>query len=54
MTPRLTVEAGRAVEKGKTDVNEHIQVSIHVGLLSNEPPDIAGLLFFKSSDDFNL
>jgi hypothetical protein len=33
------------IAEKKTDVNEHIQVSIHVGLLCNEPPDMAGLPF---------
>jgi hypothetical protein len=38
----------------KNDVNEHAQVSIHVGLLCNEPPGKAGLPFIKSSEDSNF
>jgi len=29
----------------KTDVDEHFQMSIHVGLLCNELPGVAGLPF---------
>jgi hypothetical protein len=29
----------------KADVAEHLEVSCHVGLLVNEPPGTAGLLF---------
>jgi hypothetical protein len=29
----------------KTDVDEHIQMSIHVGLLYNKLPGVAGLPF---------
>jgi hypothetical protein len=32
-------------EKKKADVAEHPEVFHHVGLLSNEPPGTAGLLF---------
>lgn len=38
----------------KADVNEHNLVSIHVGVLCNEPPKIAGLPFIKSSDNSKL
>jgi hypothetical protein len=49
----ISTQVTEIAEK-KTDVNEHIQVSIHVGLLCNEPPDTAGLPFIKSSDDSNF
>jgi len=37
----------------KTDVDEHSHAFIHVGLLCNEPPSMAGLPFIQSSDEFN-
>jgi hypothetical protein len=37
----------------KTDVVEHPWVLLHVGLLFNEPPGPAGLLFIESSDDID-
>src|SRR5271165_5876792 len=37
--------------KEKADVAEHPQGFDHVGLLVNEPPGPAGLLFIQSSDD---
>ena len=40
----ISTQVTEIVEK-KTDVNEHIQVSIHVGLLCNELPGVAGLPF---------
>jgi hypothetical protein len=39
----LTIRNQR--ETKKADVAEHPEVFHHVGLLSNEPPDTAGLLF---------
>jgi hypothetical protein len=39
------------VTETKTDVNEHIEVPMHVGLLCNQPPDTAGLPFIESSDE---
>jgi len=41
------------VKNKKADVVGHLLVSHHVGLLTNEPPDTAGLPFIKFSDDFN-
>jgi hypothetical protein len=41
-----------ACEK-KADVAEHPGGFDHVGLLVNEPPGPAGLLFIQSSDDLN-
>jgi hypothetical protein len=38
-------------EKKKANVAEHRNVFGHVGLLFNEPPSIAELLFIQSSDD---
>lgn len=35
----------------KNDVANHLKVLNHVGLLFNEPPDWAGLLFIKSSEN---
>jgi len=40
----ITTQVTGTADK-KTDVDEHIQVSNHVGLLCNEPPDIVGLPF---------
>jgi hypothetical protein len=37
--------------KKKADVVEHPEAFDHVGLLANEPPGQAGLLFISSSDD---
>jgi hypothetical protein len=34
----------------KADVAEHPEVFCRVGLLFNEPPELAGLLFIQSSD----
>jgi hypothetical protein len=36
---------GRTAPTQKADVEEHPKVFFHVGLLSNEPPSMAGLLF---------
>ena len=38
----------------KTDVAEHPKVLGHVGLLFNEPPGKAELLFIQSSDEHSL
>jgi len=35
----------------KTDVAEHSQVFLHIGLLFNEPPGDAELLFIQSSEN---
>lgn len=37
----------------KTDVVEHLRVLDHVGILSNEPPDTAELLFIKSPEELH-
>jgi hypothetical protein len=37
--------------KKKADVEEHQEAFHHVGLLVNEPPGAAGLLFVQSSDE---
>jgi hypothetical protein len=44
------VTPGRTKPK-KTDAAKHPKVFSHVGLLFNEPPGTAGLLFIKSSEN---
>jgi hypothetical protein len=46
--PRLG--STRTTSAKKTDVTEHPQVFRHIGLLFNEPPSTARLLFIKSSE----
>ena len=40
-----------AAKTKKADVIERPQAFDHVGLLCNEPPGMAGLLFIQSSED---
>jgi hypothetical protein len=35
----------RTTDNKKADVDKHLRVFVHVGLLANEPPGTAGLLF---------
>jgi hypothetical protein len=42
---RLSACGGFRAKNTKTDVTKHHEVFNHVGLLGNEPPGAAGLLF---------
>ncbi|MHB8974621.1 MAG: hypothetical protein ACYC4N_29685 [Pirellulaceae bacterium] len=52
MTFRSEGGVNETPSQKKADVTERPKAFDHVGLLANSPPDMAGLLFISSSDDF--